>query len=449
MKTKGLKPLLIIISAILLALPAFPQDDNVTDAQDSGDWQNNETCLKNLSLYYEFYKHKNYDDAINPWRIVYRECPESRESLYAYGVNMYRTFLERSKDSAQRLAYADTMMMIYDQRMKYFPKSRGDVLGRKGVDLLRFERQEGEKYIKEGYDLLKESIDLEKKKSSPVVLTTFMSAGITLFVAGVLDNENVINDYMTVTKILDDQLAERPNSRVKMAKEAIEQNIKDSKIMTCDAIDKMYGPKYEANKDDEAFLDLILGFMNDADCQDKPFFIKASEQLYTIRPSSGAAYNLARIFLKKEEFDKAGKYYLEAIDKATDNKDKASYYYELGAITLNMNKPQEAANYAAKAIEFRGDWGDPYILLGKTYVSGNNSLGDEFERRTAYWVAVDMFRKAKAVDPNVTNQANQLISDYSQYFPTKEELFFRSISEGDSYTVGGWINKMTTARAKS
>ena len=59
-----------------------------------------------------------------------------------------------------------------------------------------------------------------------------------------------------------------------------------------------------------------------------------------------------------------------------------------------------------------------------------------------------MFKKAKSVDPNVTAQANQLITDYSQYFPTKEELFFRSITEGDSYTVGGWINKSTTARAK-
>ena len=40
-------------------------------------------------------------------------------------------------------------------------------------------------------------------KSNPVVLTTFMSAGITLFLNGDLDNETVINDYITVTSILD------------------------------------------------------------------------------------------------------------------------------------------------------------------------------------------------------------------------------------------------------
>ncbi len=445
MKTKGLKTLLIVISVVFFALPAFSQDENITEPKDSGDWQNNETCLKNMSLYYEFYKHKNYDDAINPWRVVYNVCPESRESLYAYGVNMYRAFLERTNDPSLKSAYADTMMMIYDKRMKYFPKSRGDVLGRKGVDLLRFKRQEGEQYIKQGYDLLKESISIEKMKSNPVVLTTFMSAGITLFLNGDLDNETVINDYITVTGILDNL---PPNSRTKLAREAIDQNLKDAKVLTCDAINKIFGPKYDANKDDEKFLNLILGFMNEADCQDQDLYIKASEQLYTMEPSAAAAYNLARLFFKKEDFQKSSKYYLEAIDKATNPKDKANYYYELGAITLNMNKPQEAARYASQAIELRPDWGDPYILLGKSYVSGNNSLGDDFERRTAYWVAVDMFKKAKSVDPNVTAQANQLISDYSQYFPTKEELFFRSIAEGDAYTVGGWINKSTTARAK-
>ncbi len=449
MKTIGLKTILIAISVILLAVPAFSQDENVTESKDSGDWQQNETCLRNLSLYYEFYKHKNYEDAINPWRIVYQECPESRESLFAYGVIMYRYFLEKTNDEAKKAAFADTMMMIYDKRMQYFPKSRGDVLGRKGVDLLRYQRQEGEEFIKEGYKLLKESIEIEKTGSSPVVLTTFMSAAITLFADGSLDNETVINDYMTVSNALDMQLAKKPTTGVKKAKETIDQNIKDAKVMTCESITSIFGPKYDANKDDIDFLTKILGFMTDAECEDEPLYVKSSEQLYAKQPSSKSAYNLARLFLKKEDFEKAGKYYMEAIDKSDNAEDKAGYYYELGAITLNMNKPQEAARFASQAIELRPSWGDPYILLGKCYVSGNNALGDEFERRTAYWIAVDMFRKAKTVDPNVSGSAGQLISDYSQYFPTKEELFFRSISEGDSYTVGGWINKTTTARAKS
>jgi hypothetical protein len=60
-----------------------------------------------------------------------------------------------------------------------------------------------------------------------------------------------------------------------------------------------------------------------------------------------------------------------------------------------------------------------------------------------------MFYKAKSVDPSVSSRATDYISEYSEYFPTKEDLFFRSIAEGDKYTVGGWINRTTTARPKN
>ena len=117
--------------------------------------------------------------------------------------------------------------------------------------------------------------------------------------------------------------------------------------------------------------------MNEADCEDQDLYIKASEQLYTMEPSADAAYNLARLFFKKEDFQKPANITLKPSIRQQIPIDKANYYYELGAITLNMNKPQEAARYASQAIELKPDWGEPYILLGKSYVSGNNSLGDD------------------------------------------------------------------------
>jgi hypothetical protein len=203
MKTKGLKGVILAFVGIMLAMQAFPQSAN---SSENGDWKTKEVCLRNLSLYYEFYQHKNYNDAIKPWRIVFKECPESKESLYAYGVNMYKTFLENEKDPTKRAAYADTMMMVYTQRIQYFPISKGDVLGRQGVDLLRYRRQDGIEFIQQGYDLLKESMAIEKTESSPVVITTFISAGITLFLNNQLDNETVINDYVEASEILDSQL---------------------------------------------------------------------------------------------------------------------------------------------------------------------------------------------------------------------------------------------------
>jgi hypothetical protein len=51
------------------------------------------------------------------------------------------------------------------------------------------------------------------------------------------------------------------------------------------------------------------------------------------------------------------------------------------------------------------------------------------------------------VDPALTEDADKRIKTYSVYFPPTEVLFFYNMNEGDSYTVGCWINETTTVRA--
>ena len=43
-------------------------------------------CIKNLSLYSEFYKQNNYDDAYTPWSYTIENCPMATKNL-ANGVN--------------------------------------------------------------------------------------------------------------------------------------------------------------------------------------------------------------------------------------------------------------------------------------------------------------------------------------------------------------------------
>jgi tetratricopeptide (TPR) repeat protein len=153
--------------------------------------------------------------------------------------------------------------------------------------------------------------------------------------------------------------------------------------------------------------------------------------------------------MKKEKYEKSKEYFLEAIEAQEDDEKKSNYLYSLAGLEQQyLKNPIQAVKYASQASELNPDWGDPLILMGIAYIAGNSSLGDEFQRRTAYWVAVDMFQKAKNVDPSVADKATNLIREYRQYFPTKEDLFFHSIAEGDRYTVGGWINRTTQARPK-
>lgn len=447
MKTNRLKAVLLTLLLAVISVQAFTQK-GVDDGTQYGKGEDSVRCIRNLSLYYEFYKHDNFDDAIIPWRELFFECPASRESLYANGVNMYKAFIESEKDPLKIAAYSDTIMMIYDQRIKYFG-GEGAVLGRKGVDLLRYRREDGVDYIRQGYECLKKSVELEKGKSSPVVLTTFISASISLYMKELITNEQVVMDYLAASEILDNELAVKPSTKTQQAKDAIEANIRESKALSCELIVKIYEPKLAENATNPEFLKKITGFLSDSQCEDQKLFADASEKLYNVEPSAIAAYKLARVFLQRKEFEKSSKYYREAIERTESSDDKAGYLYELAYVyNTHLNQPETAASSLINAISLKPGYGDAYILLGYIYGSSGNLFEDPFRKKTVYWLAVDMFQKAKSVDPGVAEKANSAISDYSAYFPSVEDVFFNTLQEGQSYTIGGWINRTTTVRGR-
>jgi tetratricopeptide (TPR) repeat protein len=447
MRNKYLRSLLLVILAGISSFTGFSQK-GVEDGSKYGHGQDSVNCTRNLSLFYEYYKHENYKDAIIPWRKVYNECPKSRDYLFTYGTNMYKSFIEATTDKQLISAYVDTVMMIHESRIKYWGEE-GKVLGFAGIDLLRYRRSDGVEYVRKGYDMLRKSMELEKEKSSAAVVITFVTASISLYLEQHLTNEQVIADYVMASDILDAQLKKAPSPRVQQAKDIIDGNIKESKALTCEAINRIYGPKFEENKDNINFLKHVAVLLNDANCENEQFYTTVAEKLYQSEPSAPAAYNLARLFFRRENYEKAKSYYLEALDKATDNDSKANYYYELGIIYNSFSKqPREAADCAEEAIKLKSGWGEPYLLLGQAFVNGKNQFEDDFQQQTVFWAAVDMFQKAKAVDPSVTDKANTLIREYTNYYPSKEEVFFRTLADGQSYTVGGWINKTTSVRSK-
>ena len=94
-------------------------------------------CITNISLSNEYFKQGNYADAIEPWRWVFNNCPASTKRAYLNGAAMFEKLIADEKNEATKQKYIDTLMIIYDQRIKYF-NEEGFVLGRKGLSLYDF-----------------------------------------------------------------------------------------------------------------------------------------------------------------------------------------------------------------------------------------------------------------------------------------------------------------------
>ncbi len=161
---------------------------------------------------------------------------------------------------------------------------------------------------------------------------------------------------------------------------------------------------------------------------------------------NGSAGQNVRVDMNSSAFDT----YLGVVTPGGENIEndtRADWFYELAVVSSANKDYCEAIAYAREAIAYRSNFGKAYLTLGDAILASRDNLGDDFEKRTAFWVAADKYAKAKSVDPSVAADANKKLKDYAGQYPNHEEVFFRDLKDGDSYQVKGCINEYTTVRS--
>lgn len=441
---KGLSLKLIYLSAFIsmIMLPVISQGENGSNYSTSED---SITCGKHLSAYRTFFKIDLYEYAHGTWLKAFNDCPASSEMMYLDGVTMYRSFIKDAPEGPAREGLIDTLLLIYDRRMENFG-GEGNVLGRKARALLTYRGAELEQ-VQNAYQMLKKSIELEGKESRDVVMLLLISTGITLNQAGLMDNNQVIDDYFLINGLLDQ--IEGRSSRRDRTRTNIEELMLQQDILSCEALDRYYEPQFEQNKNDIGFLKKLIKVYTLSVCDRSEIFAAASENLYSLEPSPETAHNLAIIFITSKDYNKAEGFLKEAVLGENINKEiKAEWYYELAKLHSNTEEYCDAIGYAKEAVALDGNLGEAYILLGDAFIASRDRLGDDFQQRTAFWAASDKFSKAASVDSSLATEARQKLNAISVQYPSNEEVFFRDLKEGEFYMVRGCINEKSTVRSR-
>ncbi|MFO7938882.1 MAG: tetratricopeptide repeat protein [Bacteroidales bacterium] len=446
MKTITNRIILIIVS-LLLTSTAFAQK-GIEDGSKYGHGEDSIRCIKNLSLYREYFKQGSMKYAEDHWKIVYNECPKATKRVFLDGEDILLAAINRAEEKEIKSQMVDSLMRLYDRRIKYYGQKEY-VLARKGITFIR-ESENTLENMERGYDMLGEAIEAGKKGTAPAALITYMQTSKVLFSANKIEGTQVVGDFSKVSDIIDFQLTKKPeNAQLQKVKSAIDQVFETSGAANCKDLINLYEPKFANNKEDAEWLNKVYTLLDKTGCIDSEFYFTTATQLNTIEPSAELAHELARIKADKEKYEEAARYYKQAIELQNDNKKKASYYLELGDITYRkLGNHSQARTYALNAAELVENNGRAYMLIGHIYASTKSCGEDELGKAAIYWVAVDKFAKAKALDENLTDEANKYIQAYSQYFPDNETIFFHGFKEGDAYTVGCWINEKTTVRSR-
>ena len=441
--------------ALSLSATAVFAQKGVEDGSRYGHGQDSINCLQNISIYTEYVKTNNFQDAYTPWKAVFDETPWAQVGTYTNGAKILRALIAAEKDGAKQKEYFNLLMKVHDQRIQYLDKlntlsrtksSKGDIMGTKAHDYLSMGGQD----MNAAYEMFAEAVASEKHNLPYYVLMEFVDVSARKTKIDAAHKEQLVQDYIAASGYANEALKaakkESAKKNYQTAKDNIDAYFINSGVATCDNLQEIYAPKVEENKGNIEYLKSVITVMQKLGCKESEAYFAASEYAHAIEPTAATAFGCGVMFYKKGDIDKSIEYIDNALALEEDPLQKADYSLTAAQILFSKKQLSKAKQYARKSIEFNGEKGAPYILIAQMYATSPNWSDEAALNKCTYFAVIDKLQRAKSVDPSVTEQANELISTYSRYTPKDEDLFFIGIKKGDAVTIGGWIGETTTVR---
>ena len=373
----------------------------------------------------------------------------------------------QATDPAEKDRFRNLALELCDKRIKYFgddpryPKAY--ILGQKGVEYCKFFPEDETK--EKAYPWLKESVDGMGEKSQVSVLTKLAEVSYAMYKANPDKyGEQFLADYSKVSELLQAIAKDPTNKHPEVAsqqKDYVDNLFAISGAADCSKLDEIYADIVKANLGNLEELLKYIRLYKRVNCTESDVYFAASEAAHKLQPSEESAVGCARMCMKKEDWRGAIAYYNEALridDETVEDDgpdDNADYLFNIAYIYFDKLKNYpESRSYCRRSLEVLPNQGRCYILIGSCYAASKPYSSNDYPaakaailNKTVFWAAVDQFARAKQVDSSVTADADKLISMYSRYFPTKEEMFdLPNELGGSTFIVGGWINEKTVCR---
>ncbi len=405
-----------------------------------GSGEDSVRCLYNTARYSTSYENKDFNTALNFWRQVLAECPASSEDLYIRGELMYKELFRTTGEKA----YIDSVIMILSQRTLFFDNKPSNDLHK---SLVLYELGGNDTlYTEQCYNLVKEVADSFPDYIDHSYSVLLMAAAVRSYSLNIIDTTEVLAAYKNAAGTVETQLEILPgDSRYLAAANKIDSLFLSGGPKSCSTIEAIYSRKIDQNIHDTVLINKVFNRLTETDCTRSDFFYRIAVKLYANNRSAENAVRLAELNIARNNTDKAVGYFTEAFKADTSKVVQSEVLTRVAAWELSSGKRQEARDRGEHAWELNKKNGKALMIIAEAYAG--SKIGDAFDNHSVYWVAVDYLMFAKAVDPSLKETADAKIKAWSRLFPTREECYYRNITDqGIVYNVGSWISEVTKVR---
>ena len=301
-------------------------------------------------------------------------------------------------------------------------------------------------YTEQCYNLIKEVADSIPDYMDDRSLVLLMAAAARSYSLNIIDTTEVLVAYKNAIGTVETQLEIHPGDpRYLAAANKIDLIFLSGGPKTCSSFEAIYSRKVDQNIRDTVLINKVFNLLTEMDCTRSDFFYRIAVKLYANNRSAENAVRLAELNIARKNKDKVVSYFTEAYKVDTNKIVRSEVVTRIAAMELAEGKRQEARDRGEHAWELNKKNGKALLIIAEAYAG--SKIGDAFDNHSAYWVAVDYLIFAKTVDPSLKEIADEKIRTYSRLFPTKEECYYRGITDqGIVYSVGSWISEVTKVR---
>lgn len=256
-----MKRLVFLVMAALMAVPVSAQKYGATP-EDSIE------CIKNLSIYQEFYKQKAYTDAYPAWKEVLHYCPNTSKNTYIRGNVILKQMIAKATDPEAKQQYIAELMQLWDLRIQYYGEP-SYCAGQKASDMRTYMPDA----MDEAMTLFQTAMADEKEVRNYAIPFLYLRTVIDAFKASKATKDDILEAYEKGSALLDIFVAAKPDdAKIGEAMAGLDALLEP--YATCAELVPLYEKKFEDNKDNADFLKKATGMLDKRGCTDSDIFLQ-------------------------------------------------------------------------------------------------------------------------------------------------------------------------------
>jgi hypothetical protein len=424
--------------------------------------KNKNESIEAFILYKDQIKAKDFDAAYPLWQKAIRLAPKAdgnKSYHYDDGIKIFNYFADKEMEEANRAMWADSVKMLYDQKEKCYGSS-DELTSKKAYDLYyNYRENVGDSYL---YGLIKKVVDNTGKDIPEYLVNPFSNLIVSNIISKSIEVEEGKKYANLVMETIADGIANCGD------------DCKNWNIINDYSIDRLavlerfpafypcayyvekYYPEFQAASGDCEVIESVMIRLRRGGCEESDSRVAEVLTAYNSNckketTTKKGPLSEAFDFYRNGQYEEAVAKFDEYFATETNTEDLAKYQLVVAKIYYRDLKDfPKARKYALDAAANKGNWGEPYILIGKLYATSGPICGPGtgWKSQIVTWPAIDKWNYAKKIDSSVSSDANKLIKQYQKYMPSIEDIFSRpNVKEGGSFYVGCWIKESTIARA--